>query len=59
MDHVTTQLPYALLNAAISVVAFIAAGLTESYLVTAAAIGGAVAMYLLLARVWGTRIGAT
>ncbi|MDH4064502.1 MAG: Na+/H+ antiporter NhaC family protein, partial [Acidobacteriota bacterium] len=59
MDHVTTQLPYALLNAAVSLAAFVAAGLTESYAVTAAAIGTAVMLYLLMARVWGVRIGAT
>jgi Na+/H+ antiporter NhaC len=59
MDHVTTQLPYALLNAGVSLVAFVAAGLTESYVVTALAIGVAVASYLVVARRWGVRVGAS
>lgn len=56
MDHVMTQLPYALLNAAVSLAAFVAAGLTESYLVTAMAALAAVVLYVMVARWRGVRI---
>jgi Na+/H+ antiporter NhaC len=56
MDHVTTQLPYALLNAAVSLAAFVAAGATGSYLVVPAALLTAIVAYLVVARAWGVRI---
>lgn len=56
MDHVTTQLPYALLNALVSLAAFVAAGFTESYLVTGVAMLAGVVAYLLVARIWGVRV---
>ncbi len=58
MDHVTTQLPSALLNAAVSLAAFAVAGATESYLVTPAAVIAAVVAFTVAARVWGVRVDA-
>ena len=59
MDHVTTQLPYALLNAAVSLVAFVVAGFTASYVVTAIALVASAALYLAISRMWGVRIDPT
>jgi Na+/H+ antiporter NhaC len=56
MDHVTTQLPYALLNATVSLVAFVAAGATASYLVVPAALVSAAAAFLAIANLRGVRI---
>lgn len=56
MDHVTTQLPYALLNAGVSLAAFVVAGFTESYIVTAGALVASAALYMTVSRTWGVRI---
>jgi Na+/H+ antiporter NhaC len=56
MDHVTTQLPYALLNAAVSLVAFVIAGFFASYAVTPLALVASAVLYLAISRAWGVRI---
>ncbi|WP_309133180.1 Na+/H+ antiporter NhaC family protein [Brevibacterium sp.] len=50
VDHVKTQLPYALINGAIVAVSFIIAGFVESQLIVIFSVGVMVVVYLVLAR---------
>ena len=53
-EHFKTQLPYALLNGAIALASFIAAGVLESPVVLIAALATQLSLYLVLSK---TKLG--
>ncbi|WP_312650109.1 Na+/H+ antiporter NhaC family protein [Aminipila sp.] len=56
MEHMWTQLPYALICAGVSFVGFIAAGITDNIIVTAICIVGLFVVYTLVAKLKGEKI---
>lgn len=56
IDHVKTQLPYALLNASVSLIAYIVAGLTSSYLSLGLAVVLLVVLLPILSKFKGVKI---
>ncbi|MCB8888743.1 Na+/H+ antiporter NhaC family protein [Vreelandella malpeensis] len=58
IDHVKTQLPYALVNGAITLVSFVIAGITHSSLTVLFSIAGMIAIFYLLARLQTRRTPA-
>jgi len=59
MDHVSTQLPYAIAAAAASVVGYFFAGVTESALIGLGSMLVALTIFAFgLNKFWGIRVGA-
>ena len=58
LDHVTTQLPYAMFNGAVSIVAFLMAGFTENMLVLLIAIALQIVSLVVLIKWRGVKLEA-
>ncbi len=56
LDHVKTQLPYAMTVALASIIAYFVAGLFESVIVLFIAVGLVVAFVILFGKLWGERL---
>jgi Na+/H+ antiporter NhaC len=56
MEHMWTQLPYALIVAAISLVGFVIAGIVNNVIVTVLCAAALIAVYLLISKAKGEKI---
>lgn len=56
IDHVKTQLPYAMTVALASVIAYFVAGIFESFIVLFIAVGLVVAFVILFGKLWGEKL---